>query len=52
MEAEWYAQQAGQESEQAKRARDMAQGFWATAEEADDLARQYQSQVPHGQVYH
>jgi hypothetical protein len=52
MEAEWYAQLAGQESEQAKHARDMAKSFWATAEEADDLARQYQSQVPHGQVYH
>lgn len=51
MEAAWYAQQAGQDSEQAKRAREMAKGFWATAEEADQRARDYQSQLPHGQLY-
>ena len=51
MEAEWYAQQAGKDSEQAKHAREMAKGFWATAEEADLRAREYQSQLPHGQLY-
>jgi hypothetical protein len=52
MEAEMHAQVSGQESAEAKHARDMAKNFWATAEEADNLARQYQSQVSHGQVYH
>ncbi len=51
MEAEWYAQQAGKDSEQVKRAREMAKGFWATAEAADQQAREYQSQLPHGQLY-
>lgn len=51
MEAQWYAQQSGQDSEQAKRAREMAKGFWAMAEEADQRARDYQSRLPHGQLY-
>jgi hypothetical protein len=51
MEAEWYAQQAGKDSEQAKHAREMAKGFWATAEEADQRAREHQSRLPHGQLY-
>lgn len=50
-EAEWYAQQSGQDSEQAKRARQMAKDMRATAKEAEELARQYRSQVPHNQVY-
>jgi hypothetical protein len=51
IEAEWYAQQAGKDSEQAKHAREMAKGFWATAEEADQRAREHQSRLPHGQLY-
>ena len=51
LEAEWYAQQAGPDSDQAKRAKEMARGFWATAEEANRLATEYQSQLPHNQVY-
>lgn len=51
MEAEWLAQKGGADSELAKRNREMAQGFWATAEEADQRAREFQSQLPHGQLY-
>lgn len=51
IEAEWYAQQAGPDSEQAKRSREMAKAMWATAEEADRQAREYQSQLPHARVY-
>jgi hypothetical protein len=51
LEAQWYAQQFGQDSEQAKRSREMAKTMWATAAEADRLATEHQSQVPHGRVY-
>ena len=51
MEAEYYAQQGGRDSELAKRSRDMAKDMWATAEEAERQARDYQSQLPHGRVY-
>jgi hypothetical protein len=51
MEAEWFAQKGGADSELARRNREMAQGFWATAEQADQRAREFQSQLPHGQLY-
>jgi hypothetical protein len=51
LEAAWYAKQGGQDSEQAKRSQEMAKGMWAAADEADELAREYRSQLPHNQVY-
>ncbi len=50
-EADWYATQGGQDSEQAKRSRAMAQQMSAAADEADQLAREYRSRLPHNQVY-
>ncbi len=50
-EAQWHAKQGGPDSEQAKRSREMAKEVWAAADEADQLGRQYRSQLPHNQVY-
>lgn len=50
-EAQWYAKQGGPDSEQAKRSREMAKEVWAAADEADQVGRQYRSQLPHNQVY-
>lgn len=48
-EAEFYAQR--QNEEQAQRNRELAKEMRAAAENAEQLARQYQQQLPHGQVY-
>lgn|SRR5581483_8561829 len=48
-EAQFYAQRQNQE--QAQRSRDLAKEMRAAAENAEQLARQYQQQLPHGQVY-
>jgi len=45
------SRQSGQESEQAKRSGDLAKQMWTQAQEADQHAREYQSQLPHGIVY-
>jgi hypothetical protein len=50
-EAEWYAKQGGQGSEQAKRSQEMAKEMRVAADEAEQLAREYRSQLPHNQVY-
>jgi hypothetical protein len=50
LEAEWYAAVAKDE-ERAKRTREMAKSFRATADAADQQAREYRRQVPHNQVY-
>jgi hypothetical protein len=50
-EAQWYAREGGQDSERAKRARELAKEVRSAAEEADQLAREYRSQLPHNQVY-
>lgn len=49
IEAEWYAQH--QASEQAKRNHDMAKDLRSAADTAEERAREYRSQLPHGQVY-
>lgn len=49
-EAQWYASQFGADDQEASRRRLQSQQFWAAAEEADQLAREYRRQVPHGQI--
>lgn len=51
MEAQWYAQHEGQDSEQVKRLRGQARELRAAAEEAHEISREYRSQLPHNQVY-
>ncbi|HJT19071.1 MAG TPA: hypothetical protein VJ746_01295 [Nitrospira sp.] len=51
MEADVQAKQAGVETEEVKRSRTLAQQYRTEAREADDLARQYRSQLPHNVVY-
>jgi len=41
------ARELGQNSVELKKNREMAQKFWAQAQEADQLARDYQYQLPH-----
>lgn len=48
-EALVYAQR--QESDQAKRTLEMAKDMRTAADTADERAREYRRQVPHGQVY-
>lgn len=50
MEAEWHRRQAGSDSQEATRRLSEARKVLAAAEQADDLARQYQRQMPHGRV--
>lgn len=50
-EAEWYVQRAGKDSQQAKQKQELAKQTWAAAAEADALAREYRSQLPHNFVY-
>jgi hypothetical protein len=49
MESMMYAQR--QDQEQAKRTLDLAKDMRIAADTADEQARQYRRQVPHGQVY-
>jgi hypothetical protein len=49
-EAQWYANQAGAENEEAKRHRAMAKELRSGADEADQSAGDYRRQVPHNQV--
>jgi hypothetical protein len=50
MEGEWHRRQAGSDSQEATRRLSEARKVLAAAEQADDLARQYQRQMPHGRV--
>ena len=50
-ESQWYAQQGGQDSEQAKKARDMAANLRTSAQEAEQKAEEYRRQVPHNQIF-
>lgn len=50
IEAQTKSQELGKEAEEVKRHRDLANQFWAEAQVADDLARQYRSQVPHNVI--
>jgi len=51
IEAEAKAKELGQEAEQVKRQRDLAKEYRSEAQQADELARQYRSQLPHNVVY-
>jgi hypothetical protein len=51
MEADVKAKQLGMDAEEVKRQRDIAQQYRSEATAADDLARQYRSQLPHNLVY-
>lgn len=47
IEADAKAAELGQEAEQVKRSRDLAMQYRSEAREADEMARQYRSQLPH-----
>lgn len=47
IEAEAKSRELGQEAEQVKHHRDLAAQYWSEAQQADELARQYRSQLPH-----
>ena len=51
VEADLYQQQLGADHERTRQSREAANAAWAAAEEADDMARTYQQQLPHGRVY-
>jgi hypothetical protein len=45
------AKELGQDAEQVKRHRELAKQYWAEAQQAEELSRQYRSQLPHNVVY-
>ena len=51
VEATLYQQHLGADHEWARQSREAANATWAAAEEADEMARTYQQQLPHGRVY-
>jgi len=51
VEAALYQQQLGADHEWTRESREAANATWAAAEEADEMARTYQEQLPHGRVY-
>jgi len=51
VEGAWYQQQLGGDHERTRQSREAANAAWAAAEEADEMARTYQQQLPHGRVY-
>ncbi|BCA54604.1 hypothetical protein W02_17440 [Nitrospira sp. KM1] len=50
LEAQQFIRLRGEGDEQARRSLDNAKVLWAAADEADELAREYRSQVPHAQI--
>ena len=50
-EADWYARQYGVNDQKTAMSLTQAQQLWAAAADADQLARDYRRQVPHGQIY-
>ena len=51
VEAARYQQQLGADHVWTRESREAANATWAAAEEADEMARTYQEQLPHGRVY-
>jgi hypothetical protein len=51
MEAAAKARELGQDAEQVKRHRELAKQFWSEAQQAEELSRQYRSQLPHNVMY-
>jgi len=51
VEAVLYQQQLGADHDRTRESREAANAAWAAAEEADEIARTYQQQLPHGRGY-
>ncbi|MBI5853665.1 MAG: hypothetical protein HZB35_00150 [Nitrospirae bacterium] len=51
MEAQIATARDDNRSDQVQRSLETAKALWASAEQADELAREYRRQTPHGQVY-
>jgi hypothetical protein len=49
-EVQWLTDHVGSTDEQIRRSRETARQLWAAADQAEQLARDYRRQVPHGQV--
>jgi hypothetical protein len=49
-ETQWLTGQDGSTDEQVRQDREKARQLWAAADQAEQLARDYRRQVPHGQV--
>lgn len=50
-EADAKVRELGQDAEQVKRSRDLATQYRSEAQEADEMARLYRSQLPHNVMY-
>lgn len=51
LEAQQVARVRGEGDEEVRRSLENAKALWVAASEADQLAREYQRAVPHGQIY-
>jgi hypothetical protein len=51
LETNIYKKQGGEPSERTRAGLEQANAMWAAAEEAEQVAREYQRQVPHGQAF-
>lgn len=49
-EVRWLTGHVGSTDEQIRRSRETARQLWTAADQAEQLARDYRRQVPHGQV--
>lgn len=47
LEAQAKTRELGQDAEQVKRNHELAMQYWSEAQKADELARQYRSELPH-----
>ena len=47
LEAQAKTRELGQEAEQVKRNHELAMQYWSEAQKADEIARQYRSELPH-----
>ncbi len=51
IEAQVKARELGKDAEQVKHNRDLAMQYWSEAQKADEMAREYRSQLPHNVVH-
>ncbi len=51
LETNIYKKQGGEPSERTRAGLEQANAMWAAAEEAEQVAREYRRQVPHGQAF-
>lgn len=47
LEAQAKSRELGQDAEQVKRNHELAMQYWSEAQKADEIARQYRSELPH-----